>query len=144
MNKKYDSLFRYIEEGHFEEVYCLLLLEDLDVNFQDDEGITALMYAVTFERNDIVELLLQHGADPNIQDYEGFSSLIMASYFGNLSITRILLCYGANPFICDNEGNNAISMAILCGHPWIGLFLGRMRCVQRIFLRLEKLYYMSI
>lgn len=119
MNKKCELLFSLIEKGNFEKVY-FLLSEGCNVNYQDDQGITPLMYAITFEQYDIAELLLSYGADPNVQDYNGYSSLTIAAYFGNIHAIKLLITHGANPFIQDFEGNSMLSVVLLHNHPEVG------------------------
>ena len=55
-----------------------------DVNKQDKEGWTALMYAVRFQDNvNIVNMLLKAGADVKIKNNFGNSALIIASCYNN-------------------------------------------------------------
>ncbi|KAJ8670795.1 hypothetical protein QAD02_002054 [Eretmocerus hayati] len=45
-----------------------------DVNFADGEGRTALFYAVTDNRYDVVKLLIDHGADLKCTNYRGYTA----------------------------------------------------------------------
>uniref|UniRef100_A0A453DH89 Uncharacterized protein n=1 Tax=Aegilops tauschii subsp. strangulata TaxID=200361 RepID=A0A453DH89_AEGTS len=45
--------------------------ETLSLHIQDNEGQTALHYAVLCEREDIAELLVKHHADLQIKDGDG-------------------------------------------------------------------------
>ena len=52
-------------QGHF-EIVDLLINNDVDLNIQNDEGVTAQFCAVFFGQTEIVQLLKDAGADPNI------------------------------------------------------------------------------
>ena len=51
-----------------------------DINAKDNNGRTALMYAVAFNPNpEVVKYLLAHGADAKITDLQGKTALDYAS-----------------------------------------------------------------
>ena len=52
-------------QGHF-EIVDLLVNNDVDLDIQNDEGVTAQFCAVFFGQTEIVQLLKDAGADPNI------------------------------------------------------------------------------
>ena len=52
-------------QGHFDIVH-LLVNNDVDLDIQNDEGVTAQFCAVFFGQTEIVQLLKDAGADPNI------------------------------------------------------------------------------
>ena len=52
-------------QGHY-EIVDLLVNNDVDLDIQNDEGVTAQFCAVFFGQTDIVQLLKDAGADPNI------------------------------------------------------------------------------
>ena len=52
-------------QGHF-EIVDLLVNNDVDLDIQNDEGVTAQFCAVFFGQTEIVQLLNDAGADPNI------------------------------------------------------------------------------
>ena len=52
-------------QGHY-EIVGLLINNDVDLDIQNDEGVTAQFCAVFFGRTEIVQLLKDAGADPNI------------------------------------------------------------------------------
>jgi len=53
------------ENGHIDVVNRLLSL-GCEVNAQNNQGMTALMFACSKGMKDVVKLLLDHGADPSI------------------------------------------------------------------------------
>jgi len=50
-----------------------------DVNLTDDHGVTALMFASSHEREEVVRLLISKGADVNAQDGDGETALMKAA-----------------------------------------------------------------
>lgn len=82
-----------IEEGH-------------DVNAQDHEGKTPLMYCITYigVHLSCADLLLKEGANLDHQSSDGSTALHIASFAGALSLVELMLLNGANPDIPDHEG----------------------------------------
>ena len=71
----------------------ILLQSGADVNLTDDDGWTALMYAVRYsEALECVDSLLEAGADVSVKNKYGSSALVLAScYNGNPQILTKLL-----------------------------------------------------
>lgn len=57
------------------QVVEFLLLNGADPDSRDCLGLTALMYAITYEQEDVIQVLLNHGANPCIQTHDGASAL---------------------------------------------------------------------
>lgn len=72
-----------------------LLASGADINLKDNDGWTALMYAVRYQENiAIVETLINSGAKIKIKNNYGFSPLVLAStYNGNPEIIKKLLTF---------------------------------------------------
>lgn len=70
------------QKGHTTDTIAELIYYGLDVNAQDDKGLTALMYAVKAKRSDAINYLLdtRRGlkTDQSIQDKEGYTALMHA------------------------------------------------------------------
>ncbi|XP_031569191.1 uncharacterized protein LOC116303744 isoform X2 [Actinia tenebrosa] len=85
-----------------------------DVNITDNEGQTALFYAVQ-RSNDksVVRALIDAGADVNISDNEGQTALLYAILQGNNeSVVRALIDAGADVNISDDDGATALFYAV--------------------------------
>jgi hypothetical protein len=83
-----------------------------NINIQNKDGYTALMYAskiLTFQ--EIVKLLLEKDADLNLQNKDGDTALIIASDYYHLDIVKILVKKGASLDSQNNTGNTALILA---------------------------------
>lgn len=67
-----------------------------DINMQNKDGSTALMWAANEGFEEIVKLLLQKGAAVNIQDNAGNTALMVAASKGFKEILKLLLQKGAD------------------------------------------------
>ena len=70
------------ETGNIEKVKELLAL-GVDVNIQDEEGLTALMNASSWGHEEIVKELIRAKADVNVQNVYGYTAFMNASYEGH-------------------------------------------------------------
>ena len=57
----------------------LLLNWGTDLNIQNKEGMTALMFATTNKDYKTVKLLLDHGANTNTRNKEGMTALLISN-----------------------------------------------------------------
>lgn len=72
------------------ELAELLLTNGANPDLTNDEGITALMYAVQFENKKLVELLLYHNANKKLLDKNGISAFEYAIKTKNEDIINLL------------------------------------------------------
>lgn len=68
-----------------------------NLNVQDADGWTPLMYAAKSQSVVVTKYLLQRGADPNIGQSAGFTPLYLAAQEDNVHVCQLLLEGGANP-----------------------------------------------
>ena len=73
-----------------------LIEEGANVNTQDENGKTILMFASFRGYLEIVKELIKAGADVNIKDKNGTTALIVASYKEHKEIVKELIEAGAN------------------------------------------------
>lgn len=96
------SLCDWAVEGNLEKIKELLN-EGVDINFQDEEGRSALHMACDREHLNIVEFLLQNNANINIQDNEGNTPLHYACICCYEDIIKLLLQYSPNLDIKNDD-----------------------------------------
>jgi hypothetical protein len=68
----------------------LLLSNDADINLTNNKGATALIYAVCFNRPEVVKLLIEHNADVSLKDQDGLTVKDHAEKLGFEEIKDIL------------------------------------------------------
>ena len=106
-DKGITPLMYAIQKRNSSEVIDLLISNNVNhLDDQDNEGRTALFYAI--DNNDLgtIKLLIQHGTSLNIKDNEGYVPLYYSVFKGKPVIARILLHNGASlqnpPDNCEN------------------------------------------
>ncbi|KAL9116525.1 MAG: hypothetical protein Q9187_006950 [Circinaria calcarea] len=81
--------------GHSDVLKTLFRTENLDLDAQDGQGRTALIWASELGHDSVVQILLNNGAGINIQGGYYGNALQVASYKGYDSVVQILLNHGA-------------------------------------------------
>ena len=96
----------------------LLIEKGADIEAKDDDGINALVYASTYNNEEMVKFLLEKGADANTvceieNEHTDIAStpLMNAAYRGNTNIINMLLENGANINYTTDFGMTALMMA---------------------------------
>jgi ankyrin repeat protein len=80
----------------------------VDIDIQDDDGFTALMYACDKNNIEIVKLLIENGSAINIQNNDGFTALMYACEKDNIEIVKLLIENDADINIQNNDGITAL------------------------------------
>ncbi|KFN01788.1 ankyrin repeat family protein [Bacillus clarus] len=98
------ALIPAAERGHVEVVKELLERTDIDVNYKNDRGWTALLEAIALgngsdNHKKVIQLLIDHGADVNMADREGTTPLQHAEKRGFKEIVNMLKLAGANEVV---------------------------------------------
>lgn len=88
-----------------------LLQGNVNLDFKNQDGKTALHYAAVSDDGPIARLLLKTGANPEATDYENNTPLHLAANFNAFTVAKELMQYGANPFMQNNEGNSSFDCA---------------------------------
>ena len=87
-----------------------------DLNNQDLNGTTALMFASKLGSEDIVDILITAGANVNIQRGKlGVTALMLAASSGHRQVVQKLLAAGANVQAVNIDGSTALMAAALAG-----------------------------
>jgi len=63
------------------------------INSKNDEGKTALHYAIERNKPEVVKLLLEYGADLNIEDPKGSTPLDYTTRTNNEEINKIITAF---------------------------------------------------
>jgi ankyrin repeat protein len=88
----------------------LLLDQGANANAQNDDGGTALMYAI--DDAEKTRLLLDRGANPNLRSGEGRAALLIAvGWAGSVSAAKLLLENGADAGVRLPDGRGALTLA---------------------------------
>ena len=106
------------------EVVQLLLGKGAALDEKDEDGRTALMYAILQGRTEVVRLLLdavvklrlEKGASLNDRDARGMTLLMHAILHGATEVVRLLLDKGAALDVKSKYGSTALMLASRYGH----------------------------
>jgi ankyrin repeat protein len=113
-----ELLCKYSSEGKLDSV-VELVKKGVNLDYKTNQGITALLYAVEAENEDITKVLVHNGANPNFLPYNKFTALMNASYLGNFEIAHYLVKNNAKINQKDNIGATALHYAVLTGRYFI-------------------------
>ena len=108
---------RKIETGHLFSVERqrerLIQVPGIDLNFQNNKGVTAAMWAVSSGKDECVKMLRNTpGVNWNIRDNSGWSPITYAVNDGNSDILQILLTIPTiNPNVTDSRGRSLYQIA---------------------------------
>lgn len=83
----------------------------LNINAQDDYGVTALIGATLHDHIDIVNELIKTGADLDKQDINGWTALMYAIQFGKPNAIKALINAGAGLNLRSADGRTALMYA---------------------------------
>ena len=104
-----------IARGDQESLASLLESRPDAVNDRNRLDKTALHYAVSYKREEALDLLVRHGADLHARDVTGMTPLHVAAMLGRRDEALWLLEHGADPEIRDDFGDTPMHTAALFG-----------------------------
>ncbi|XP_035227596.1 ankyrin repeat family A protein 2-like isoform X2 [Stegodyphus dumicola] len=90
--------------------------DNFNVNLQDENGFTPLMWASSYGQLETVRKLILRGALVSVVGSSGENALILASASGHAAIVRELINFGASLNYKDQEGNTALMYAAYNNH----------------------------
>ena len=129
MNQNTVLFLKASKDGNQAQILKLLLKPDIDVNASDEDGMTALHYAVMHHSSKVVEQLLRkQNIDANKINNQGKSPLHLAAEYPNKTIIDALISYlPFNPqrsladwsflFLAAFKSDNAFMIDALCKRP---------------------------
>ncbi len=88
-----------------------MILEGFDVDFHELGKTPPLIFAIKYNKKEIIETLLLYGANVNIQDRDGNTPLHFALKFEYFELMKTLLNYGGDATVANNEGVTAYDIA---------------------------------
>jgi ankyrin repeat protein len=107
--KESQKIFNYAEKGNLLEIKNLID-NGVDINLQNNEGVTALILASTNGNKEIVRYLIDSGANLDIQTKEGITAL-MCTKNEHKEVMRYLIDSGANLDIQSKGGVTVLMWA---------------------------------
>ena len=122
LEKNYRDLLFLAKKGDkdkFMELFTQILAlpnNIFDINYRDENGLSALHYSCDEGHLKIVKLLLDAKCDPNIKNNEKETPLHLASKRGYFDICKILIENGAILNQYNSENNSPIHYACMNNH----------------------------
>ena len=110
------DLITAAQRGDVDGVRSILGRPNVNVNFQDRYGNTALIVAAVWNKVGIVEILLEREAITEIKNDIGRTALHEAAALGHVDVARLLLDHGARIDSRTMNGNTPLMLACSDGH----------------------------
>ena len=110
-----EMLFDAAKRNDVERMKFWLAQKNVDVNYQDKAGATALMEAAEYNSKDVAQLLIDKGADLNLKDNRSYTALMLAALEGAHDIVRLLIDKEADLNLKNVYGNTALIIAAHVG-----------------------------
>ncbi|XP_023934769.1 ankyrin repeat and MYND domain-containing protein 2 [Bicyclus anynana] len=110
-------IFNAIAQGDLVEFKSILAQHKGNVDFFDENGMTALQHAAYKGSKEMVQLLLDRGADVISGKHEyNYTALHFGALSGNSEVCKLLLDAGAKPMTTNSVGRTASQMAAFVGN----------------------------
>jgi ankyrin repeat protein len=90
--------------------------ENVNIDREDYQGLTALMLALIQGHLKAMELLIFKGADLNVKNNGGLAALMLASQDGHVNAMELLIAKGSDVNIMNINGSTALMFASENGH----------------------------
>ena len=110
------ELLIYSKKGYKEKVLEIISQDNLDINYQNENGWTALHYACDEGNLKIVEILIKAHSNINIRNNDKKTPLHISVTRGYFDITKLLVENGGDLTAIDNEKNNLIHLCCIYVH----------------------------
>ncbi|MBV6494884.1 MAG: hypothetical protein LDLANPLL_02921 [Turneriella sp.] len=90
---------------------------NINIDLKNEDGYTALMYAVNSGAIDVAKFLLDRKSRINLQDRDGYTPLMIAAFRGNQPMMEMLMVYRPDVNLKHRSGRTALIMATWKGTP---------------------------
>ncbi len=111
-NSDNDKLMLYIRDGKLKKANKLIAIEDINLNYKNNLGETALISAANLGYEGIVKSLIRNRANLDAKDHWEKTALITASVNWDLKIVTILVTNGADLDAKTIDGYTALMYAV--------------------------------
>ena len=109
--------------SHVVSIIEAILASGLNINVRSSEGMTALMFAASQVKPEVVDFLLLKGADPSLRDKSGRTVLHYAAEGGDITVLEKCLSCGLDIESKDHEGKTPLMVAASSGQTEAVKFL---------------------
>jgi len=108
-----ESVLAYALKSRVDQDLLEMLVDNgADLFYSDDEGVSIMDFAVTYNNMYMIKLLLKEGKDVNdITRKSGFTPLMAAVCYGRYEIFSVLLEAGADLHAVERKGMTALDFA---------------------------------
>ena len=108
-----ESVLAYALKSRVDQDLLEMLVDNgADLFYSDDEGVSIMDFAVTYNNMYMIKLLLKEGKDVNdITRKSGFTPLMAAVCYGRYEIFSVLLEAGADLHAAERKGMTALDFA---------------------------------
>jgi ankyrin repeat protein len=110
-----ESLVDLLRAGNREAVLAAITSPDIEIDAQEPDGSTALLWATHEVDHELVRALLKAGAKPNIANRFGASPLSEAVKLSDVELARMLLEAGADANTANQDNQTALMLASTLG-----------------------------
>jgi ankyrin repeat protein len=104
-------LLRAIRDRNAPEASRLIAEGNQELDYGDSDGSTALLEALRWDLETVVEQLVAAGADPNLKDLHGMTPLMQSAWYCRSRAIPLLFARGARPDDKDHDGYTALMYA---------------------------------
>lgn len=111
INASNTLLINASKQNDFTQVEKLLQDPKVNIDHQDEQRLTALIWAAQENSFFVVPYLLEAEADMDIQDEQGRTALMIASQNAHEEIVQMLIDRGADTELENVQGNTALELA---------------------------------
>ena len=123
-NKKGDMIVRELEKPEpNQSIVRDLITLGANLDWQGNDGWTALHWCAMYNRPEIARMLLDAGADMSILNNIGRTALHMCASYNHPEIARMLLDAGADVNIQEGDDWTALHWCAVMNHPEIARML---------------------